>query len=172
MPLGTEIGLSTGHIVLDGDPALPRKGAHQPPGTFRCLQTQVEFVCNADATLYGGRPQPSLHCVRWGRSSPRMGTAALEYCSWFMAINCGPCLLWRNSRPSQQLLSSCFVCVWNISGTTERICTKFTYKTCWVPRSDELEGKGQGHQRQKTTFLALSAACVQFMFVKTSLASS
>jgi len=32
--------------------------------------------------------------------------------------------------------------------------------------------KGQGHQGQKTAFLALSAACVRFMFGKTSLASS
>jgi len=31
MPLGTEVGLGPGHIVLDGDPALPlsRKGAQQ-----------------------------------------------------------------------------------------------------------------------------------------------
>ena len=34
MPLGTEVGLGPGHIVLDGDPALPQKGAQQPP-TFR-----------------------------------------------------------------------------------------------------------------------------------------
>jgi len=30
MPLGTEVGLSPGHIVLDGEPALPPKG-HSPP---------------------------------------------------------------------------------------------------------------------------------------------
>ena len=36
MPLGTEVGLSPGNIVLDGDPAPPRKGAQQPP-TFRPL---------------------------------------------------------------------------------------------------------------------------------------
>jgi len=31
MPLGTEVGLGPGHIVLDGDPAPPpRKGARQP----------------------------------------------------------------------------------------------------------------------------------------------
>jgi len=36
-----------------------------------------------------------------------------------------------------------FVCVWNISGTAERICAKFTGKTCLVPRSDEFEGQGQ-----------------------------
>ena len=27
MPLGTEVGLGTGHIVLDGNPAPPWKGA-------------------------------------------------------------------------------------------------------------------------------------------------
>jgi len=51
-------------------------------------------------------------------------------------------------------LSVTFVCVWNISGTGELICDKFTWKTCLVPRSDEFEGqgqslKGQGHQRQQ-----------------------
>ena len=36
MPLGVEVGLGPGHIVLDGDPAPPRKGAQQPP-TFRSM---------------------------------------------------------------------------------------------------------------------------------------
>ena len=30
MPLGTEVGLDPGDIVLDGDPTPPRKGAQQP----------------------------------------------------------------------------------------------------------------------------------------------
>jgi len=34
MPLGTEIGLGPGDIVLDGDPAPPQKGAQQPPPIF------------------------------------------------------------------------------------------------------------------------------------------
>jgi len=36
MPLGTEVGLSPGDIVLDGNPALPPKGrgAQQPPPHF------------------------------------------------------------------------------------------------------------------------------------------
>jgi len=55
MPLGKEVGLGPGHIVLDGDPA--------------------------------------------GTQSP---TAALT--------SFGPCLLWPNGRPSQQLLSSCTHC--------------------------------------------------------------
>ena len=44
-----------------------------------------------------------------------------------------------------------FFCVWNISGTAERICAKFTRKTCLVRRSDEFEG--QGHQGQNPPFL-------------------
>jgi len=37
MPLGMELGLGPGHIVLDGDPApLPKKGA-QPPIFDPCL---------------------------------------------------------------------------------------------------------------------------------------
>jgi len=35
MPLGTEVGLGPGDIVLDGDPAAhPRKGAHSSPSLF------------------------------------------------------------------------------------------------------------------------------------------
>ena len=34
MPLGTEVVLGPGHIVLDGVPAPPLKGAHQPPPIF------------------------------------------------------------------------------------------------------------------------------------------
>jgi len=60
------------------------------------------------------------------------------------------------------------------NGTAERICAKFTRKTCLVPRYDEFEVKvkGQGHQGQKRHFSALLAACLLFMFGKTSLDSS
>ena len=34
IPLGMEVGLGPGDIVLDGDPASPQKGAQQPPPTF------------------------------------------------------------------------------------------------------------------------------------------
>jgi len=60
------------------------------------------------------------------------------------------------------------VCVWNISGTAEWICAEFTQKTCLVSRSEEFEGQGQKSKdkaiRDKKGILALSAACVQFMF--------
>jgi len=43
MALGMEVGLGTGHIVLDGDPATPspQKGGHSPSifGIARCSQT-------------------------------------------------------------------------------------------------------------------------------------
>ena len=66
------------------------------------------------------------------------------------------------------------VCVWNISRTAERICAKFTRKTClsFARMSLKVKVKGQGHQGQKRHFSALSAACMRFMFDKTSLASS
>jgi len=35
-PLGTEVDLGPGHIMLDGDPAPPAKGAQQPP-SFRLM---------------------------------------------------------------------------------------------------------------------------------------
>jgi len=50
--------------------------------------------------IYGGRPWPRRHCVRWRPSSPtERGIAAPPIF--------GPCLLLPKGRPSQQLLSSC-----------------------------------------------------------------
>ena len=40
-------------------------------------------------------------------------------------------------------VTSLFVCISNISRIAERICAKFTRKTCLVHRSDEFEGQGQ-----------------------------
>jgi len=37
MPLGTEVGLGPSHIVLDADPASPKKGAQQPSLFDPCL---------------------------------------------------------------------------------------------------------------------------------------
>jgi len=46
------------------------------------------------------------------------------------AVNWGRFCFWRRQ-------SVCFfVCVWNISGISERICAKFTRKNYLVPRSD------------------------------------
>jgi len=37
MPLGMEVGLGPGHIVVDEDPAPQPKGAQRPPPTFRSM---------------------------------------------------------------------------------------------------------------------------------------
>ena len=59
-----------------------------------------------------------------------------------------------------------------ILGTAERICTKFTWKTCLVPPLDEFEGQRSRSQGQKTAFFCPLAACVQFVFGRTPVASS
>jgi len=51
MPLGMEVGLGPGYIVLDGDPAPLRKGAQQrsPPPTFRPMSTVAKWSPVSDS---------------------------------------------------------------------------------------------------------------------------
>jgi len=70
-----------------------------------------------------------------------------------------------------------FVCVWNISGTAERICAQFTRNTCLVPRSDEFEDQGQMSKvkvtrDKKRHFMPFRRPACVWMFCKTSLACS
>jgi len=74
MPLGTDVGLGPGHIVLDGDPALPQKGAQQPTIFGQCLLMPNGWM-DQDATWYGGRPGPWPHCVDGDSVPSRRGTA-------------------------------------------------------------------------------------------------
>jgi len=105
----------------------PRKGAHQPTNTVRGLRTQAGSVCynagvlwpngwiDQNSTWYIGVPRPRLHCVRWEPSSPteraqqppNIVPVLRAHVGQSASLNCGPCLLWRNGRPSQQLLISC-----------------------------------------------------------------
>jgi len=43
MPFGTEVGLGPGDIVLDEDPAPPKKGAQQTP-TFRSMSIVAKWL--------------------------------------------------------------------------------------------------------------------------------
>jgi len=111
MPLGREVGLSPGYIVLDGDPAPSPPKPGGAPNFRPCLLWPNGWMDN-DATSYGSRPQPRPHCVRRGPSSrPReRGTAASPLFS--VHVYCG------HGRPSQLLLSSCLflgpiTCLWN-----------------------------------------------------------
>jgi len=59
-----------------------------------------------------------------------------------------PSMFGKTSFPHTSLLVLCmifhfFICASNISATAERICAKFTGRTCLVPRSDEFDCQGQ-----------------------------
>jgi len=74
MTLGVEVGLSPGHIVLDGDPApFPKKG-QRPPIFGPCLLWPNGWMDEA-ATCYGDRPRPKRHCVTGAPSFRKKGTA-------------------------------------------------------------------------------------------------
>jgi len=70
MALGVEVRLGLGHIVLDGDTQLPypKQGGRAPPPVFGPSVLWSNGWMEQDATLYGGRPRPVRHCVRWGSS--------------------------------------------------------------------------------------------------------
>jgi len=97
MPLGMEVGLDPGDIVLDGDPSPLKKGEGDSSPHFSDYVLWPSGWPDQDATWYGGRPQPRPHCVRWGPSSPKGPQPPIL----------GPYLLWPNGRPSQLLLSTC-----------------------------------------------------------------
>ena len=71
MKLGLEVGLGTGHIVLDGDAqlCLPKKGAQQPPPFGPCLLWPNGSM-DQDATWNRDRPQCRRHYVRWWTQLP------------------------------------------------------------------------------------------------------
>jgi len=84
MPLGTEVALGPGDIVLDGnpDPASPMERGTLVPH-FRGLRTKaslrpckprtMSIVSNdwtdQDTTWYGDRLRPRGHFIRWGPRS-------------------------------------------------------------------------------------------------------
>jgi len=81
MLLGMEAGLGPGHIVLDWEPAPPKKGHSSPQSSAHvcCGQTAgwIKMVGRGGRDQDGGRPQPMPDCVRWGpSSSTEMDTAA------------------------------------------------------------------------------------------------
>ena len=55
MPLGMEVGLGTGHIVLDGDPARPLQRKGDSPPNFRPTSTVAKrspIAATADHWLH------------------------------------------------------------------------------------------------------------------------
>ena len=85
MPLGMEVGLSPGDVMLDGVAALPPPKRAQPPVFGSCLLWPNGWM-DEDTTKYGNRPRPRPHCIRRGLSCPRKGHSSPS--PFF-----GPCLL-------------------------------------------------------------------------------
>ena len=67
MPLGMEVGLGPGDLVLDWDPAPPPKKGDGPQILGPCLLWPNSWT-DQDGTWHGGRRQPRRLCVRWGPS--------------------------------------------------------------------------------------------------------
>ena len=85
MPLGMEVGLSPGDLVMGTQPP-PKKGAEPPP------QILAHFYCakTAGCHLYGASPQARGLCVRLGtQPPPKKGAEPPQ--NFF-----GPSLLWPN----------------------------------------------------------------------------
>ena len=79
LPLGMEVGIGPGHIVLDGDPTPPPLKGHSPP---HCQPVSVvaKLLEGSGCQLVGGRPRPKRHCVRWGPSSPpQKGGTSIQF---------------------------------------------------------------------------------------------
>ena len=73
---GLRVGLSPGHIVLDGNPAPLPKGA-QPPN-FRPIAVAAKWLHGSRCHLVWGRPLPRRLYVRWGPSPlPKRGRSSL-----------------------------------------------------------------------------------------------
>ena len=76
MPLGVEVGLGRGHIVLDGNPAPPKRGtAGQPPIFGQCLLWPNGWM-DQDVTWNIGKPQHTPHCYMGVQLPPERGTAS------------------------------------------------------------------------------------------------
>ena len=72
MPLGTDVGLSTGDFVLDGDPVHPpQKGVGASPLPKKigpCLLRPNGWM-DQDGTWHGDGRWSRPHCAGWGHSS-------------------------------------------------------------------------------------------------------
>ena len=89
MKLGMDVGLGSGHIVLDGDSAPPKRGTAS--SIFGPCQWPNGWM-DQDATSYGGRPRPRPHSVRWRPSSfQKGGTAAPNFAT---DVCCGQTAAW------------------------------------------------------------------------------
>jgi len=87
MKLGVQVGLSPGHIVLDGDPASPHPKGPSPHPIFGPYLLRPNGYMDQYATWYGARPQPRGLCVRWGPSPPKFSAHIYySYCDFIRTL--------------------------------------------------------------------------------------
>jgi len=72
MPLGMEVGLRPGDVVLDGDPAPSPKRGGAP--NFRPTSVVAQWLHGSRCQFYGGSPRPMRHCVRCG-TAPQLSAS-------------------------------------------------------------------------------------------------
>ena len=144
-----------------------------------CVCVSLSTECNGNLsvpqTFTADRTILWVHTFTHGLSHVSQNWSALQFCggnwqwTWYIRLITAHSELWRVLFLASSVCGF-FVCVWNISGTIECICTKFAWKTCLVLRSDEFEGQGQ-RSRSPLTKTGISrpfSTCVWFMFSKTS----
>jgi len=87
---------------------------------------------------------PSLGRVSRSRSKVKVPGTKIAFFGPF-----GGCMRFMFGKTF--LASRFCLCMKYLGGTAEWICTKFTRKTCFVPRSDEFEGQSQSSRSPGTT---------------------
>jgi len=90
---GMEVSLGLVHIVLDGGTAaLPEKGVQPPFPIFGPSLLWPNGWMHQDATWYGGRPQATRVCVRWGPGPlPQKGRSSTQFSA---QVYCGQTAAW------------------------------------------------------------------------------
>jgi len=80
MLIGTEVGLGSDDIVLDGDPVPPpRKGRGALSPIFGPRLLWPNGWMDQDGTWHGGGPWSRPHCARWGPSFPPQKVGKANY---------------------------------------------------------------------------------------------
>ena len=94
MPLGTEVGLSPGDFVFDGDAAPPpQKGDGVYSPIFGPCLLWPNGWMDQDGTWHGGRPWSRPHCARWGSSSPpQKGGRSTQFWAYFYCGQTAGCI--------------------------------------------------------------------------------
>jgi len=140
MKLGMQVGLSPGHIVLDGDPSPPPPKRHSLHPIFRPYLLWPNFGCmDQDATWYGARPQPRRLCVRCGaRPTKFLAHVYYSYCDFVRTLhNAQWLLVCSSSSSSFSILCILFLEKFNCTQSVS-LCTVAAHSADSWSRSCEI----------------------------------